>query len=504
MIENRDLSMDDYLAILGRHKRTILIPLLAGPILGFLVSFAFRPKYTSESQTLLEAPKIAVRGAVSDDLTQRLVTLSQLVKSRSRLQPVIEHLGLEKGKTLDVALENVQSNISVGSVQPETMAEYLKNRPGTTDLQGFTVKYTAASPLEAQQVCSTLTSMIIDENLKMREQTTQGTTDFFTRQLAEAKRTLDEQDAKLAAFKRQYLGQLPGDQDQNLKLLATLNSQLEANTQTLNRAQQDRSYTESMLAQQLAAWKITPGGISGPNTLEQQLAQKQADLSAMQARYTDDHPDVIKAKADVEQLKRRIAEVNSAKPVISDMPVSSSEPPEIRQLRLQIHQLDATIAQAGRDQKRIQSEIGMYQGRLAGSPTVEEHYKQLTRDYETAQKTYSDLLAKKTDSEMQGAAERNQQAERLFVVSPASLPERPSFPNRMLFAGGGLAVGLGLGLGMIVFVEMRDKSLHTEKDVEAIMQLPVLISVPLLGQPGLDSGARRTGIGSAKKETIAV
>jgi polysaccharide chain length determinant protein (PEP-CTERM system associated) len=504
MIENRDLSMDDYLAILRRHKRTILIPLLAGPILGFLVSFAFRPKYTSESQTLLEAPKIAVRGAVSDDLTQRLVTLSQLVKSRSRLQPVIEHLGLEKGKTLDVALENVQSNISVGSVQPETMAEYLKNRPGTTDLQGFTVKYTAASPLEAQQVCSTLTSMIIDENLKLREQTTQGTTDFFTRQLAEAKRTLDEQDAKLAAFKRQYLGQLPGDQDQNLKLLATLNSQLEANTQTLNRAQQDRSYTESMLAQQLAAWKITAGGISGPNTLEQQLAQKQADLSAMQARYTDDHPDVIKAKADVEQLKRRIAEVNSAKPVISDLPASSSEPPEIRQLRLQIHQLDATIAQAGRDQKRIQSEIGMYQGRLAGSPTVEEHYKQLTRDYETAQKTYSDLLAKKTDSEMQGAAERNQQAERLFVVSPASLPERPSFPNRMLFAGGGLVVGLGLGLGMIVFVEMRDKSLHTEKDVEAIMQLPVLISVPLLGQPGLDSGARRTGIGSAKKETIAV
>jgi hypothetical protein len=51
------------------------------------------------------------------------------------------------------------------------------------------------------------------------------------------------------------MGQLPGDEDNNLKILMGLNSQLDANTQNLNRAQQDKSYTESLLAQQLAAWK---------------------------------------------------------------------------------------------------------------------------------------------------------------------------------------------------------------------------------------------------------
>lgn len=504
MIENRELSMDDYLAVLRRGKRMILIPLVAGPILGLLVSFLFKAKYTSESQILLEAPKVAVRGTVSDDLTQRLVTLSQLIESRSRLQPMMERLGLEKGKPVDVALENVQSNISVGNLQPDTMTDYLKNRPNATDVQGFSVKYTASSPGEAQQVCSTLTSMILEENLRLREQSVQGTTEFLGRQLEQAKHTLDEQDSKLAAFKRQYLGQLPGDQDQNLKILTGLNSQLEAYTQTLNRAQQDRSYAESMLAQQLAAWRATPGS-AGASTLEQQLAQRQSDLIAMRARYTDDHPDVIKAKADIEGLKHRIAEANSAKPVITDMPASSTEPPEIRQLRLQIHQLDETIAQAGRDQKRIQGQISLYQGRLALSPTVEEHYKQLTRDYETAQKLYNDLLEKKSNSEQASAAERNQQAERLFVVSPASLPERPSFPNRPLFAGGGLVVGLGLGLGMIVIVEMRDKSLRSEKDVEIVMQLPVLVSVPLLGQPSMEREARGGSAGKeSNKKTIAV
>jgi polysaccharide chain length determinant protein (PEP-CTERM system associated) len=502
MIENRELSMDDYLAVLRRGKRMILIPLVAGPILGLLVSFVFKAKYTSESQILLEAPKVAVRGAVSDDLTQRLVTLSQLIESRSRLQPMMERLGLEKGKPMDVALENVQSNISVGNLQPDTMSDYLKNRPNATDVQGFSVKYTSSSPGEAQQVCSTLTSMMLEENLRLREQSVQGTTEFLGRQLEEAKHTLDEQDSRLAAFKRQYLGQLPGDQDQNLKILTGLNSQLEAYTQTLNRAQQDRSYAESMLAQQLAAWKATPG-TTGSSTLEQQLAQRQSDLLAMRARYTDDYPDVIKAKADIDELKRRIAEVNATKPPAGGEAASpAAEPPEIRQLRLQIHQLDETIAQTGRDQKRIQGEIGMYQGRLALSPTVEERYKQLTRDYETAQKLYNDLLEKKSNSEQASAAERNQQAERLFVVSPASLPERPSFPNRPLFAAGGLIVGLGLGLGMIVITEMRDKSLRSEKDVEMVMQLPVLVSVPLLGQPSMEREERASK--DSNKETIAV
>ena len=99
---------------------------------------------------------------------------------------------------------------------------------------------------------------------------------MLSRGLEDAKRNLDDLDAKLAAFKKQYVGQLPGDEENNLKILMGLNSQLEANTQTLNRAQQDKAYTESMLAQQLAAWKSSqastnpadPGkaivGVAGP------------------------------------------------------------------------------------------------------------------------------------------------------------------------------------------------------------------------------------------------
>jgi capsular polysaccharide biosynthesis protein len=48
MIENRELTMDDYLAMLRRRLKVILIPTLLAPLVGFAVSYAFSPKYTSQ------------------------------------------------------------------------------------------------------------------------------------------------------------------------------------------------------------------------------------------------------------------------------------------------------------------------------------------------------------------------------------------------------------------------------------------------------------------------
>ncbi len=105
-------------------------------------------------------------------------------------------------------------------------------------------------------------------------------------------------DAKLAAFKKEHVGQLPGDEENNLKILAGLNSQLEANTQTLNRAQQDKAYTESVLAQQLSAWKSSQA-MTSPDSATKTVVRSPDGALQLQAKYTEDHPDVIKTKADI-------------------------------------------------------------------------------------------------------------------------------------------------------------------------------------------------------------
>src|SRR5439155_10078488 len=258
----------------------------------------------------------------------------------------------------------------------------------------------------------------------------QNTTAFLSRQLEQAKRDIDDQDSKLATFKKQYVGQLHGDEENNLKILMGLNSQLDANTQTLNRAQQDKSYTESLLAQQLAAWRTSQSS-SNPQTLQKQLSDLQSKLLGLQASYTDDHPDVIKTKGDIAEVKKKLVEANSATAQPgdpADEKGSAMEPPEIRQQRLQIHQYSDMLAAATRDQKRLQQEITVYQGRVALSPAVEEQYKQLARDYDNAQKNYQDLLGNKSKSDLALKMEQQQQGEQMHLLNPASLPDSPSFP----------------------------------------------------------------------------
>jgi uncharacterized protein involved in exopolysaccharide biosynthesis len=489
MIDNRDLTIDDYLAMLRRRVKLILIPTLLAPIAGLLISWAVPAKYTSQSLVLVEAqqvPTTVVQPVVPEDLAQRIATMQQQVLGRNRLQPMVDRLGLLRGgKNLDEVIDDIRAAVQVEPVYTDLSqvanADGSKKKPGqAASVPGFTVSYTAPNAKEAQSICNEITSMLLTENQSSRERVAQSTTDFISRQLDEAKRELDDQDAKLAAFKRQYVGQLPGDEDNNLKVLGTLNAQLDANTQTINRAQQDKAYTESLLAQQVSAWKSSQGS-TNPQSLQQQLTQLQANLLELQAKYTDDHPDVIKAKADIAELKKRLAEVNEAAATSSDTgseKASMAEPAEIRQLRLQVHQYSDMLAQATREQKRIADQIKVYQSRVAISPDVEEKYKLLTRDYDTAQKFYADLLAKKSTSEMATDMERRQQGEQMRLLNPANLPDSPSFPNRWLFAGGGLGAGLVFGLVLALWLELRDKSIRNEADVEASLQMPVLVSLP--------------------------
>src|SRR6185369_12366323 len=113
---------------------------------------------------------------------------------------------------------------------------------------------------------------------------------------------------------------------------------------------------------------------------------------------TDDHPDVAKAKHDIAELKKRLTDLDSAPPQQNNDRALTVEPPEIRALKVQIHQYEQAINQGVSEQKRLQEAIKTYQGRVSLSPAIEEQYKLLTRDYDTAQKFYTDLLSKKNNS----------------------------------------------------------------------------------------------------------
>lgn len=508
MIQNRELTMDDYLAMLRRRMKVILIPVLLAPLAGYLVSRVFPAKYTSQSVVQIEAPKIpdtVIQSVFSEDLAQRIATIQTRMLSPNDLRPMVERLGLARpGQNPDDLMDTIRGNVSIVPVITDLseIPGAAKKKPGQSSaVAALVVNYTAPTAREAQQVCTDLTSMLMSEDLKLRQDATHETTQFLTQQVEQAKQNLDDQAKKLAEFKNEHSGRLPEDEDNNMKILLGLNTQLDANTQNLNRATQDKAYTESLLAQQLVAWK-TAQSTTNPQTLQQQLAQLQAQLGDLQAKYTDDHPDVIKTKADIEQVKKRLAEIDNATAKGNDAATqkeSNNEPPEIRQLRLQIHQYSDLIAQAERDQKKLQQEISKYNGWLSSSPAVEEQYKELARDYDNAQKVYQDDIAKQNTSKMASQEEQAQEGEQIVLSNPATFPDSPSFPNRLLFAGGGLGAGLVLGLALALGLELRDTSIRTQADAEAVLALPMLVAVPWVMEPEIANGNGGGGFFNRKK-----
>jgi len=506
MIENRELTINDYLAMLRRRLKVILIPTLLAPLVGFAVSFAFAPKYTSTALILVEEQKVPegyVKPVVTEDLSQRVTRLEQRALSAEELRQLIEKVKLSDGSAATgISMEQIRGGITIQAVQAAVMSP----NHDRGDVPGFNLSFTGNNPRQAQAVCSELANIIIRENFADREQVAKDTTDFLGRQVEDAKRKLEDLDSKLAAFKGRYMGQLPGDSDNNLKFLGMLNSQLDANTQTLNRAQQDKAYAETLLAQQLAAWKSSENS-SDPKTLQKQMADLQSQLLQLKARYTDDYPEVVKARNDIKALQKKIDEVNAAAAnpsAANDTASSLSEPPEVQQLRLQVHQQKETIAQATRAQQKIEEQIKIYQGRVSLSPAVDQQYKELTRGYDTAQKNYNDMLTKKNLAETQTAMEREQQGEQMRVLRQADLPGSPSFPNRLFFAGGGLAGGVVIGLIVAVLLEFRDQCIRTEEDVMALLQLPVLSQVPWVTGEGPEQNGNRKARRRDKKETVEV
>ena len=263
------------------------------------------PQYVSQTLILVEQQKVPdeyVKPVIEEDLTARLASMKEQILSRSRLEPIIERFNLygTKKTSMDDRIDQTRKNIDIKPIHSE-MAR-------TGGLPGFFISFKDSDPHTAQLVCGEIASLFVTANLNARAQSAEGTTDFLKGQLADAKRNLDDQDAKLARSRSKYMGRLPGEESPNMNMLTSLNTQLDAATQALARMEQDKSYIEAMLAQQQSlSAQITEHGGSSPSAQQAQLQALQSEEADLTQRYTDDYPDVVAVRRRIKELQAQMA-----------------------------------------------------------------------------------------------------------------------------------------------------------------------------------------------------
>lgn len=128
--------------------------------------------------------------------------------------------------------------------------------------------------------------------------------------------------------------------------------------------------------------------------------------------------------------------------------------------------------------RSLEAKIGELQSRLGGTPGVQAEMLNLTRDYQTTQKAYMELMEKKNASALATNLQRQQQGENFRLIDPPNLPEKASFPDRFRFSLAGLAVGLGLAVLFGAGSEYIDDRIRNEQDLAEATPLPILVEIP--------------------------
>ena len=509
-------SLDEYWAIVRRRRWYVLLPVFACWAIAWAGSWLVPSTFQSEALILVEQQKVPEQYVVPNvtvSLQDRLQSMTQQILSRTRLQSTINRFHLYETHRRP---EFLQTEDPVEQMRKDIKIDLVESpgRPG--QLTSFKIRYSAGTPQLAQQVNSELTSLFIDENLRSQQQLSESTTAFLQSQLADARAKLEEQEAKVRAFKASHFGNLPSQVETNVQILNGLQAQLQNIQRALDAANQQKLYLESLQQEyqaiQASLSKVDSTGTS-PDTFDKDLSDLRHQLQEARLRYTEDYPDVVQLKdkiSQMEKLKQKIdlgiaANEKSAKPTSDVDPASavsvqhgSTSP--MMQIQSQLKANHLEIQNYQQSEKKLESDIATYQARLNLTPETEQELADISRGYEESKANYNSLLKKQNDSQLATSLEQRQQGEQFRILDPPSLPARPSSPNHLLISLAGLGLGLAVGAGLAAFLEMTNVRVRQEKDLEDVVPLKVLIGIPHLDVPGEDRSRilfRRIEIGTA-------
>ena len=493
-------SLDEYWAMARRRRWCILLPVFACWAIAWAGSWLVPSTYQSDALILVEQQKVPEQYVVPNvtvNLQDRLQAMTEQILSRTRLQSTINRFHLYETRrrwaftqTGD-PVEQMRTDIKIELVEAP-------GRPG--QLTAFKIRYSAGSPQLAQQVNSELTSLFIDENLKSQQQLSESTTAFLESQLATAQTKLEEQEAKVRAFKSAHFGNLPSQVETNVQILSGLQAQLQNVQRAIDGAKQQKIYLESMQQEYQAIQARFGSGnsaVTTPDTLNEDLSTLRHQLQEARSRYTEDYPDVVQLKDKISRMEKLKQDMDSEiaanqKPAKTTNDVNAGSAVQaphastlpMMQIQSQVKANRVEIENYQQQEKKIQADIAAYQARLNLTPETEQELADISRGYEESKANYDSLLQKQNQSQLATSLEQRQQGEQFRILDPPSLPSKPSTPNHLFISIGGLMAGFALGAGLAVFLEVTNVRVRQEKDLEGLVPIKVLVGIPHLDTPG--------------------
>lgn len=452
-------------AIIKERYLFLVIPALLFSTVGIAAAFLMPEVYRSTSTLLVESPMLPedIAGAQDVDIVdQRIAKIRQQVLSRPRLIESIRKHRLyteeRAGKSLSEVIQNMRDATTISAVS----AELQRAVNGRSSTIAFSLSFDYRAAPQAQAVAQDMTEQILLIDATKNSEQAMNTVQFLTDQATALQTQISELELYLENVKSQngfalssngsmvfgsstggYDAQIIGMQRDN----AILSAQREAKKTSAER--------------------------------DPLVSSAEIELAAAQARYSENHPDIAIAK-------RRLAEARKlATSKLANMPADT--------LDQQIASNNAQIAALQSAKAQENARMSAVQTAQAKAPVIMEQIAQQQQKLDTLNTQYQAVSTRLLSAQANAKAENEQKGERLSVIDPPVVADKPISPNRPFLIAGGLGFGLAFGMFLILLIELVNRPIRDAADIRQVTGSMPLVSIPTIDDDSVNS-ARWSGL----------
>jgi polysaccharide chain length determinant protein (PEP-CTERM system associated) len=479
----------DQLAGAWRFRWHAIAAAAAAALVGWMIVFAMPDRYEATSQVLIDsrtALKPALQGLTADeDVSNQLTYVRQSLLMDAPLCKIALEANVLATCAADLeAAQSLLAALRAGIKLDVTSGD--QNDPSNVT---FKVAYRDTDRPRALRLVTVLTTTLEDEVLGGKRAGSQNAQQFLASQLDDAQKRLQTAEDKMEAFKQAHVGVLPADSMLPATgggFFAQLQKEIEAAdlAQTKVLAGQNRRATLENQLRVTAATATAPLTLSAAGTptaidTASQIVELQAHLDDLLLKYTEKHPDVIAARQQLSDLKKRRAlEVQGAQRGEAGAVTTSgaASNPVYQSIQLQINQADVDIAEAQTELAQHQEKVHQLHQMLEKDPQMDTEYGQLSRDLEAAKAQYTGLQGNYDKSKLSQQADAAGSV-RFRVVQPPTVSYQPVSPRRPLMLTAVLVLALIAGGALAYWLDQMQPVVGSAEALAQLVGVPVLVSV---------------------------
>ncbi len=468
-----------------RFRWAVIATMWGIAIVGWIVVAFIPNNYTARARVFVDSDSVLkplLTGlAVGTDVQNEVAVMSRILLSRPNMEKVARASGLDRRARTPTEHQAVV----------DSLLKRMEVQPSNDNI--YTITFTDSDSAMAQRVVLMVLNAFVEDTLGVKRADTDDAQRFLEEQIKEYEKRLHDAEDRLADFKRQNVGLMPGEAGDYFRRLQTAIDREASVKAEYDLATARRDELNRQLAGEEPTFGLAPGAGQGGElgtSVDTQLSLARTKLETLLVEYTDKHPEVIAARETIARLEKQQAQeaatqhksgLSGNTNPLNINPVYQSMRIALSQTEVQVIELKDKLGAAQRDVAQLRSMVNTI-------PQVEANLAQLNRDYEVNRAQHQALLQRLDSARLSDQANQSKEHVRFRIIEPPVLPLTPTAPNRLLFNTAVLLLAIFGGLALGVALDQLNPVFSRRGQLAKETGFKVLGAISLIkfdAQPGL-------------------